>query len=205
MKILLLPTFLLLYSRVVIGSYHLCQTNLCLRRILSWSEISLFHSFFFFNGRGIFQPPWKDWLNMGQQGSISSTFVHEFFARTRLDTIFGERRLANGVHRLGNFDLILALLLCWWNWTSNFASNFLVKSTPGGDKKCQFLDCHKKCFNFIFSTRRQILELNWREVATDSRPATCTGLNNWLSEEPRRIRPDILQGNWNPQCTVCSL
>ncbi len=33
---------------------------------------------------------------------------------------FGKRHLANGVHILANFDLILSLLLCWWNWTAIF-------------------------------------------------------------------------------------
>ncbi len=66
------------------------------------------------------------------QGSISPTFAHAFFCK---------QRLANGVHILAIFDLILALLLCWWNWTAIFLPNALtrqlfawqkslVKSTP---------------------------------------------------------------------------
>jgi hypothetical protein len=34
-----------------------------------------------------------------------------FFLYARFDTFFGEQRLANGVHILANFGLILALLL----------------------------------------------------------------------------------------------
>ncbi len=44
-------------------------------------------------------------------------------SRARFDSFFVERCLANGVHILANFELLLVLLLCWWNWTAIFLPN----------------------------------------------------------------------------------